>query len=187
MLHDVLKVCVPAVFGEGWRCCHQLVCGRLWNVYMFKGSLGVKSPTLWTDEFSVCSTQCAHGLVKTWVSGWCAEWAVPIVICCWWCETWIEFPFVLHNVRMVLLRFGDVSGCAEWAVPIVICCWWCEFWRWREIRFFCVPAVMAWVLGRWREIRPPPSSCQWLVRIRFIRHRCVLTPTGICYKSTFDA
>ena len=70
----------------------------------------------------------------------------------------MSFLGVLHSVRMVLLRFGDVSGCAEWAVPIVICCWWCEFWRWREIRFFCVPAVMAWVLGRWREIRLPPSS-----------------------------
>ena len=62
------------------------------------------------------------------VSG-CAEWAVPIVICCWWCETWIVFSFVLYNVRMVLLRFGDVSGCAEWAVPIVIRCWWCESWN----------------------------------------------------------
>ena len=34
MLYDVLKVCVPAVFGEGWRCCHQSLCGRLWNVYI---------------------------------------------------------------------------------------------------------------------------------------------------------
>ena len=68
----------------------------------------------------------------------------------------MNFLGVLHSVRMVWLRLGDVSGwCAEWAVPIVICCWWCEFWRRREIRFFCVPAVMAWVLGRWREIRPP--------------------------------
>ena len=85
------------------------------------------------------------------VSG-CAEWAVPIVICCWWCETWIVFSlcftqcghgfvnvwwcqwmcwmsraqcvlllvawesdwvfFVFYNtVRLILLRFGDVSGC----------------------------------------------------------------------------
>ena len=70
----------------------------------------------------------------------------------------LGFLCVLHSAGLVLLRFGDVSGCAEWAVPIVICCWWREFWRWREIRFFCVPAVMAWVLGRWSEIRPPPSS-----------------------------
>ena len=103
-----------------------------------------------------------HSVRMVWlrlgeVSGWCVEWAVPIVICCWRCESWIEFPFVLHSAGLVLLRFGDVSGYAEWAVPIVICCWRCEFWRWREIRFFCVPAVVAWVLGRWREIRPPPS------------------------------
>ena len=87
----------------------------------------------------------------------------------------MSFLGVLHSVRMVLLRFGDVSGCAEWAVPIVICCWWCEFWRWREIRFFCVPAVMAWVLGRWREIRPPPSTCMFswsLVVINTIHAIC---------------
>ena len=35
------------------------------------------------------------------------------VICCRWCEGWIEFLGVLHSVHMVLLRFGDVSGCAE--------------------------------------------------------------------------
>ena len=37
----------------------------------------------------------------------------PIVICCWRCESWIEFPFVLHSAGLVLLRFGDVSGYAE--------------------------------------------------------------------------
>ena len=84
----------------------------------------------------------------------------------------LSFLLFYTNVRMVLLRFGDVSGCAEWAVPIVICCWWCEFWRWREIRFFCVPAVMAWVLGRWREIRPPPSTNQ--VRDGYIHFDVVL-------------
>ena len=45
MWGDVLKVCVPAVFGEGWRCWrldhmasgrHQSLCGRLWNVYIFQ-------------------------------------------------------------------------------------------------------------------------------------------------------
>ena len=71
----------------------------------------------------------------------------------------LSFLVFLHSAGLVLLRFDDVSGCGEWAVPIGICCWWCEFWRWREIRFFCVPAVMAWVLGRWRELRPPPSMC----------------------------
>ena len=69
----------------------------------------------------------------------CAEWAVHSVICCWWHKGWIEFSCVLHSVRMVSLRFDDVSGCSGWAVPMVICCWWREFWRWREIRFFCVP------------------------------------------------
>ena len=34
-----------------------------------------------------------------------------VLVLFWW--SWIEFPFVLHNVRMVLLRLGDVSGCAE--------------------------------------------------------------------------
>ena len=33
---------------------------------------------------------------------------------------------VLHSVRVVLLRFGDVSGCAERAVHSVICCCWYE-------------------------------------------------------------
>ena len=46
MLYDVLKVCVPAVFGEGWRCCHQSLCGRLWNVYMFEGSRIQKSDNI---------------------------------------------------------------------------------------------------------------------------------------------
>ena len=90
------------------------------------------------NEFSWCSTQCARGLVKTW---WC-QWLV-----CWmsraqcdlllvaWESDWVFFAFY-NTVRLVLLRFGDVSGCAEWAVHSVICCWWCEFWRWREIRFF---------------------------------------------------
>ena len=89
----------------------------------------------------------------------------------------MSFLGVLHSVRMVLLRLGDVSACAEWAVPIVICCWWCDFWRWCEIRFFCVPAVMAWVLGRWREIRPPPSIgyrlilvCNYLIKYIQIFH-----------------
>ena len=44
MWGDVLKVCVPAVFGEGWRCWrlghmasdrHQSLCGRLWNGYIY--------------------------------------------------------------------------------------------------------------------------------------------------------
>ena len=80
------------------------------------------------NEFSVCSTQCAHGLVKTW---WC-QWPV-----CWmsraqcdlllvaWESDWVFFVFY-NTVRLVLLRFGDVSGCAEWAVHSVICCWWHE-------------------------------------------------------------
>ena len=45
MWGDVLKVCVPAVFGEGWRCWrldhmasgrHQSLCGKPWNVYISK-------------------------------------------------------------------------------------------------------------------------------------------------------
>ena len=111
------------------------------------------------DWISWCSTQCAHGFVKVW---WC-QWM------CWmshahcdlllvaWESDWVFFVFY-NTVRVVLLRFGDVSGCAEWAVHSVICCCWCEFWRWGEIPFFCVPAVVAWVLGRWRELRPPPST-----------------------------
>ena len=47
------------------------------------------------------------------VSGWCAEWTVHSVICCWWHKSWIEFSCVLHSVRMVLLRFDDVIGCVE--------------------------------------------------------------------------
>ena len=146
VLHSVRMVWLRLGDVSGWCvewAVHSVICCRWcegWN------------------EFSWCSTQCAHGLVKTW---WC-QWMCwmsrahcDLLLAVW---NWIEFPFVLHSAGLVLLRFGDVSGYAEWAVPIVICCWWCEFWRWREIRFFCVPAVMAWVLGRWREIRPPPSN-----------------------------
>ena len=102
---------------------------------------------------------CAVGFVKIW---WC-QWM------CWmsraqcdlllvaWESDWVFLVFY-NTVRLVLLRFGDASGCVEWAVHSVICSWRCEFWRWREIRFFCVPAIVAWVLGRWRELRPPPSN-----------------------------
>ena len=106
-------------------------------------------------EFSLCSTHCAHGLVKTW---WC-QWLVrcmgraPVGDV----TVGMNFLCVLHSVRMVLWRFGDVNGSAE----CVICCWRCEFWRWRDIRFFCVPAVVAWVLGRWRELNPPPSTVKF--------------------------
>ena len=146
VLHSVRMVWLRLGDVSGWCvewAVHSVICCRWcegWN------------------EFSWCSSQCAHGLVKIWwVAGVlnepCTVWFAVVGV-----RVGMSFLGVLHSVRMVLLRFGDVSGCAEWAVPIVICCWWCEFWRWREIRFFCVPAVMAWVLGRWREIRPPPSK-----------------------------
>ena len=111
------------------------------------------------NEFSLCFTQCAHGFVKVWWYQWMcwmsrAQCDLLLVA---WESDWV-FCVFYNTVSLVLLRFGDASGCAEWAVHSVICCWWREFWRWREIRFFCVPAVVAWVLGRWRELRPPPSS-----------------------------
>ena len=118
----------------------------------------------WNDFFW-CFAQCAHGLVKTWWCQWLVCWMsraqCDLLLVAWESE-WVFFVFY-NTVRLVLLRFGDVSGCAEWAVHSVIRCWWCEFWRWREIRFFCVPAVVAWVLGRWRELRPPPSICNSVV------------------------
>ena len=39
----------------------------------------------------------------------------------------IEFSCVLHSVRIVLLRFGDVIGCDKWAVPMVIWFSLCSF------------------------------------------------------------
>ena len=54
------------------------------------------------------------------VRGWCAEWTMHSVICCWWNKSWIAFSCVLHSVRMVLLRFDGIIGCAEWVVPMVI-------------------------------------------------------------------
>ena len=117
----------------------------------------------------------------------CDEWAVHSVICC--PLVWeLTFFGVLHSVRMVWLRLGDVSGwCAEWAVHSVICCRWCESWN--ELSLCFTPCAhgfvkvwwcqwmcwmsraqcdlllvvwvlaMAWdlVLGRWCELRPPPS------------------------------
>ena len=42
----------------------------------------------------------------------------------------MSFLGVLHSVRMVWLRLGDVSGwCVEWAVHSVICRRWCEGWN----------------------------------------------------------
>ena len=39
----------------------------------------------------------------------------------------IEFSCVLHSVRIVLLRFGDVIGCDKWAAPMVIWFSLCSF------------------------------------------------------------
>ena len=51
------------------------------------------------------------------------------------CFFLIDFLVVFHSARIVLLRFGDVSGwCAEWTVHSVICCWWHKSW----IEFSCV-------------------------------------------------
>ena len=103
-------------------------------------------------EFSWCSTQCAVGFVKIW---WC-QWM------CWmsraqcdllslvWGLDW-NFLGVLHSVRLVLLRFGDVSGCAEWAVRSVICCRWCESWN--EFSWCSTQCAVGFVKIWW---------CQWM-------------------------
>ena len=147
VLHSVRMLWLSLGDVSGWRsewAVHSVICCRWYESW---------------NEFSLFFSQCAHGFVKVW---WC-QWM------CWmsraqcdlllvaWESDWVFWVFY-NTVGLVLLRFGDASGCAEWAVHSVIWCWWCEFWRWREIRFFCVPAVVAWVLGRWRELRPPPSN-----------------------------
>ena len=74
--------------------------------------------------------------------------SVHSVICCWWHERWIEFS-VLHSVRTVILRFGDVSDwCAEWTVHSVICCWWHKSW----IEFSCVLHRARIVLLRFGDV-----------------------------------
>ena len=65
----------------------------------------------------------------------------------------MNFLGVLHSVRMVWLRLGDVGGwCAEWAVPIVICCRWCEGWH--EFSWCSTQCAHGLVKTWW---------CQWLV------------------------
>ena len=175
------------MFGQGWRCCHQSLWGRLWHVYMFKGSLGVKLPTIRTDEKQrreekkrgrervrkkqiQTGAQIFRKVVKHLFYQWfavgveqrekgCQMQSLDLVPISFWsrsasrsdsffsyifhavtnelCTEWfavggvrvgINFLRVLHSVRMVLSRFGDVSGNAEWAVHSVICCWWHERW-----------------------------------------------------------
>ena len=84
------------------------------------------------NEFSVCSTQCGHGLVKTW---WCQR---PV---CWMSRAQCDLLSLVWELEWIFcvfytvcawfgLRLGDVSGrCAEWAVHSVICCRWCESWN----------------------------------------------------------
>ena len=106
------------------------------------------------NEFSVCSTQCAYGLVKTW---WC-QWPV-----CWmsraqcdllslvWELEWI-FCVFYNSVRMVWLRFGDGSDrCAEWAVRSVVCCRWCASWN--EFSVCFTQSAFGFVKIWW---------CQWM-------------------------
>ena len=64
---------------------------------------------------------------------------------------------VLHSVRMVWLRLGDVSGCAEWAVHSVICCWLHE----SRIGFsLCFTTLCGWFLLRFGDA----SGCvEWAV------------------------
>ena len=64
----------------------------------------------------------------------------------------MTFFGVLHSVRMVWLRLGDVSGwCAEWAVHSVICCRWCESWN--ELSLCFTPCAHGFVKVWW---------CQWM-------------------------
>ena len=136
MLYDVLKVCVPAVFGEGCRCCFQSLCGRLWNVYMFKGSLGVKSPTITTDEKQRREEQKkGRERVRRKQIRVREIWGKPLNIVflpmtCGWgrktgkvarCGAWISFPSRSDLVQHLVLILSSLTFCMLWWMSCAQC------------------------------------------------------------------
>ena len=97
------------------------------------------------------------------------------------CTVW----FAVGGTRVGLGFLCVLQHCAFGFVKI----WWCQWKCWMSRAqcdlllvvwvlamawdsVFCVPAVVAWVLGRWRELRPPPSM-HLLVYTRLSMYRII--------------
>ena len=108
----------------------------------------------------------------------------------------MNFLGVLHSVRMVLLRFGDVSGCAEWAVHSFLCVlqhcavgfvkiWWCQWMCWMS-RAQCDLLSLVWELDMTFSVCSTQCAhglvkiwwCQWLV-CWMSRAQCDLLVVGV--------
>ena len=81
------------------------------------------------NEFSWCSTQCAHGLVKTW---WC-QWM------CWMSRAHCD-------LLLAVWELDWVSFCFTQCGPGFVKIWWCQWICWMS-RAHCDLLLVVWVLA----------------------------------------